>query len=232
MDGLTCQKRRKAPRAVGTTAEIADASRRGLALGIDLFALRRGGARLPAWLRKRQLRRNRRSKSPREKLRRRNRCEGVAVKAKAAVAKKKTAPKSKAKAPAPVKAKAIAKSNVSAKAKTVAKVKTVAKGRTAPRRGSADSDTDIRGNQDVETVRLKQKSRVARAGTGAGDLQGISTVEDVDSESADELLEEGQSFEAGIVSGVERAGNEASEVVTHEVLEDDVPLEYDDEDRP
>jgi hypothetical protein len=154
----------------------------------------------------------------------------VAVKAKAAVAKKKPAPKAKAKAP--VKAKAAAKSNVSAKAKTAAKVKTVAKGRTAPRRGSADSDTDIRGNQDVETVRLKQKSRVARAGTGAGDLQGISTVEDVDSESADELLEEGQSFEAGIVSGVERAGNEEGEVVTHEVLEDDVPLEYDDEDRP
>lgn len=154
----------------------------------------------------------------------------VAVKAKAAAAKKKPAPKAKAKAPAAVKAKAVAKGNVAAKA--TAKAKTVAKGRTAPRRGSADSDTDIRGNQDVETVRLKQKSRVARAGTGAGDLQGISTVEDVDSESADELLEEGQSFEAGIVSGVERAGNETSEVVTHEVLEDDVPLEYDDEDRP
>jgi hypothetical protein len=55
----------------------------------------------------------------------------------------------------------------------------------------------------------------------------------VDSESADELLEEGQAFEAGIVSGVEKAGNaEESEVVTHEVLEDDVPKEYDDEDRP
>ena len=90
-----------------------------------------------------------------------------------------------------------------------------------------------RGSQEVETVRLKPKSRVARAGTGAGDLQGISIVEDVDSESADELLEEGQAFEAGIVSGVERAGNaEESEVVTQEVLEDDVPKEYDDQDRP
>jgi hypothetical protein len=86
----------------------------------------------------------------------------------------------------------------------------------------------------VETVRLKPKSRVARAGTGAGDLQGISIVEDVDSESADELLEEGQAFEAGIVSGVEKAGEDAeeSEVITHEVLEDDVPKEYDDDDRP
>lgn len=81
-------------------------------------------------------------------------------------------------------------------------------------------------------MRTKPRSRVARAGTGSGDLQGISTVEDVDSESEDELLEEGQSFEAGIVKGVERAGNEEGEVVTHEVLEDDVPREYDDEDRP
>jgi hypothetical protein len=81
-------------------------------------------------------------------------------------------------------------------------------------------------------VPMKQRSRVARAGAGSGDLQGISSVEDVDSESEDELLEEGQSFEAGIISGVEKAGNEEGEVVTHEVLEDDVPLEYDDEDRP
>ena len=47
------------------------------------------------------------------------------------------------------------------------------------------------------------------------------------------MLEEGQAFEAGIVTGVESAGNaEESEVITHEVLEDDVPKEYDDEDRP
>ena len=114
------------------------------------------------------------------------------------------------------------------KANAPAKRKTSPK-RTPPTRKRALS----RGSQDVETVRLKPKSRVARAGTGAGDLQGISIVEDVDSESADELLEEGQAFEAGIVSGVEKAGNaEESEVVTHEVLEDDVPKEYDDEDRP
>jgi hypothetical protein len=159
-------------------------------------------------------------------------------------------PAAKAKTSAPAKAKVVAKSKPVAKSKLVAKskiaakgkalakpkaianAKTVAKARTAPRRGSSDSDTDLRGNQDVETVSLKPRSRVARAGAGTGDLQGISNVEDVDSESADELLEEGQSFEAGIISGVEKAGNEESEVVTHEVLEDDVPLEYDDEDRP
>jgi hypothetical protein len=151
--------------------------------------------------------------------------------AKKAKAKPKK-PAAKAKTSAPAKAKIVAKGKALAKPNAVAKTKTVAKARTAPRRGSSDSDTDLRGNQDVETVSLKPRARVARAGAGTGDLQGISSVEDVDSESEDELLEEGQAFEAGIIKGVERAGDEVSEVVTHEVLEDDVPLEYDDEDRP
>ena len=152
----------------------------------------------------------------------------------------------KAKISTTAKAKPIAKSKIAAtaKSKVVAKAKgkiapkakpaktTVAKARTAPRRGAADPDTDLRANQEVEIVSAKPRSRVARAGAGSGDLQGISTVEDVDSESEDELLEEGQSFEAGIIGGVERAGDEeGSEVVTHEVLEDDVPREYDEEDR-
>jgi hypothetical protein len=159
------------------------------------------------------------------------------------MAKKKAAPKKLKKATAAASAKKVAQKTklaASAKKKPVAKAKIAtkanlaAKQKTAPKRTKAISQASIvQGNQDVETVRLKPKSRVARAGTGAGDLQGISVVEDVDSESADELLEEGQAFEAGIVSGVEEAGNaEESEVVTHEVLEDDVPKEYDDEDRP
>ena len=158
------------------------------------------------------------------------------------MAKKKAAPKKLKKAAKVASAKKVAQKKkvaASAKKKPVAKAKIATKAssaakKTAPKRTLAVSQASIvQGNQDVETVRLKPKSRVARAGTGAGDLQGISIVEDVDSESADELLEEGQAFEAGIVSGVEKAGNaEGSEVVTHEVPEDDVPKEYDDEDRP
>ena len=159
------------------------------------------------------------------------------------MAKKKAAPKKLKKAAKAASVKKVAQKTklaASAKKKPVAKAKiatnanSAAKKKTAPKRTKAVSRSSIvQGNQDVETVHLKPKSRVARAGTGAGDLQGISIVEDVDSESADELLEEGQAFEAGIVSGVEKAGNgEESEVVTHEVLEDDVPKEYDDEDRP
>ncbi|HXM95475.1 MAG TPA: hypothetical protein VOA64_14680 [Candidatus Dormibacteraeota bacterium] len=90
-----------------------------------------------------------------------------------------------------------------------------------------------RKNQSVETVSLEPKGLGTRAGVGAGDLQGISILENVDSESAEELLEEGQAFEAGIISGVEDAPDaDKSEVTTHEVPQDDVPGEYDDKDRP
>ena len=51
-----------------------------------------------------------------------------------------------------------------------------------------------------------------------------------DSESVDELLEEGNTFEAGVVKGVEDADDaDEKEVRTHEVPEDDVPGEYQDE---
>ncbi len=62
---------------------------------------------------------------------------------------------------------------------------------------------------------------------GSGDLQGLSDVEGADSESVDELLEEGNAFEADVVAGVEEAANaDEKEVRTHEVPEDDVPDEY------
>jgi hypothetical protein len=67
----------------------------------------------------------------------------------------------------------------------------------------------------------------------SGDTQGLSDVEGADSESVRELLEEGNSFEAEAVMGVENAPDaDASEVRTKEVPEDDVPHEYDDADRP
>jgi len=58
----------------------------------------------------------------------------------------------------------------------------------------------------------------------------LSRLEGADSESVDELIEEGNAFEADVVSGVERADdNDEQEVHTHEVPEDDVPGEYLDE---
>ena len=67
----------------------------------------------------------------------------------------------------------------------------------------------------------------SRSGLQSGDLQGVRGVESANSESVDELLEEGNAFEAGIVAGVEQAEDDAArEVHTHEVPEDDVPEEY------
>jgi hypothetical protein len=69
-----------------------------------------------------------------------------------------------------------------------------------------------------------------RSGGQSGDLQGLSNVESADSESVDELLEEGNAFEADAVKGVEDAGDfDEREIHTHEVPEDDVPGEYLDE---
>jgi hypothetical protein len=68
------------------------------------------------------------------------------------------------------------------------------------------------------------------SGLQSGDLQGLSNVESVDSESVDELMEEGNAFEAGVVSGVEDSRERnGKEVRTREVPEDDVPGEYLDE---
>jgi hypothetical protein len=61
----------------------------------------------------------------------------------------------------------------------------------------------------------------------SGDTQGLSNLAGADSESVEELLEEGQSFEAGIIRGVENAPDaDVAEVTTREVPQDDVPLEY------
>lgn len=71
----------------------------------------------------------------------------------------------------------------------------------------------------------------AEATGQSGDTQGIPDAAEADSESVEELLEEGQSFDAGIVSGVERAPDpDVAEVTTREFPEDDVPQEYLDKD--
>jgi len=70
------------------------------------------------------------------------------------------------------------------------------------------------------------------AGGQSGDNQGLSRRESADSESVEELSEEGQEYEAEVVSGVENARDpDQSEVTTKEVPEDDVPSEYDEQDQ-
>jgi hypothetical protein len=55
----------------------------------------------------------------------------------------------------------------------------------------------------------------------------LSDVAEEGSESVEELVEEGQSFEAEVIGGVEDAPDaDVAEVHTKEVPEDDVPSEY------
>jgi hypothetical protein len=83
-------------------------------------------------------------------------------------------------------------------------------------------------SQSVDTVTFALEGRGAQSGEQSGDLQGLSNVQGADSESVDELLEEGNAFEAEVVKGVEDAGDaDEREVRTHEVPQD-VPGEYPD----
>lgn len=67
----------------------------------------------------------------------------------------------------------------------------------------------------------------------SGDNQDLPSDPEADSESVEELVEEGNAFEADAIEGVEDAEDaDVSEVTTREVPEDDVPDEYlDDEDK-
>ena len=61
----------------------------------------------------------------------------------------------------------------------------------------------------------------------SGDTQGLSDVPEAGTESVEELVEEGQSLEAALISGVEDAPDaDVAEVHTKQVPEDDVPPEY------
>jgi hypothetical protein len=66
----------------------------------------------------------------------------------------------------------------------------------------------------------------------SGDIQQLPDRADADSESVEELAEQGNAFEADAVEGVETAKDpDVSEVKTREVPEDDVPPEYQNEDK-
>jgi len=78
-----------------------------------------------------------------------------------------------------------------------------------------------------QSVAVALEGQEAPASEESGDLQGLSNVAGADSESVDELLEEGNAFEAEVISGVESALDpDEAEVTTHEVPEDDVSSEH------
>jgi N utilization substance protein A len=76
--------------------------------------------------------------------------------------------------------------------------------------------------------RQKMRDETGPGSAGqSGDLQQISDSEFADSESIEELVEEGNAFEADAVYGVESAPDpDVAEVRTRQIPEDDVPEEY------
>src|SRR5260370_31838229 len=100
--------------------------------------------------------------------------------------------------------------------KKATKAKAVAK-KTARRKTASVPKKKPRGTQSETVVSYPPEKRRLRTGGQSGDLQGLSNVEGADSESVDELLEEGNAFEADVVSGVDAPGGpEGLKVQTHE----------------
>jgi hypothetical protein len=96
---------------------------------------------------------------------------------------------------------------------------------------SGTSSTKTRTPSRGENAAFGRNAARSRSGTQSGDLQGLRNIESADSESVNELLEEGNAFEADVVAGVEHAdADQEREVHTQEVPEDDVPGEYLDKD--
>jgi N utilization substance protein A len=99
----------------------------------------------------------------------------------------------------------------------------------APQLGTALDleEVQIRGPQAAEEkAELQPETEQGLSAGQAGSLQGLSDVAEAAPESVDELLEEGNAFEAEVVAGVEEAPNaDQGEVRTHETPEDDVPGE-------
>jgi hypothetical protein len=115
----------------------------------------------------------------------------------------------------------------------VARKPALAKKAASPRKLAPKKKTPLmkarpRGKSEGrDTIVFEPKGLGAPSGGQSGDLQGLSNRAGADSESVDELLEEGNAFEAEIVKGIEDVPNaDEGEVRTHEVPEDDVPDEY------
>jgi hypothetical protein len=104
--------------------------------------------------------------------------------------------------------------------------------KAAPKKAKRKKQSVPGKSQRVATVAFRPEGLRPRSGGQSGNLQGLSSRPGADSESVDELLEEGNAFEAEAVEGVEDAADpDEGEVVTHEVPEDDVPGEYLDKDK-
>jgi len=131
---------------------------------------------------------------------------------------------------------------MSPKKKSGKKTKQKSKKAAAKRSAPPKKKSTVSSRSGRNRVARKKSASRSRRATPARDRKllaappspddmGLSNAASADSESVDELLDEGNAFEAGVVSGLERADrSEGKEVRTKEVPEDDVPDEYLDKD--
>ena len=92
----------------------------------------------------------------------------------------------------------------------------------------------LRGmNEPVEIAAVELRGLGARSGGQSGDIQGLSRLQIGNSESVEELVEEGQDREAEMVSAVENVPDADATVLPRkereaeeEVIEEEVPPEY------
>ena len=120
------------------------------------------------------------------------------------------------------------------KSRAVSKKKARVSAKGTPKKAAAKRETAKKSvrtrsgfaaqREVVGNVVYEPAGRGARAAGQSGDLQGLSDRRRSSSQSVDELLEEGNAFEAEVLKGVEDVEDE-EEVRTHEVPEDDVPGE-------
>lgn len=152
--------------------------------------------------------------------------------------KKKLSTPKKSSARKPASSKAALKKSA-AKKKTTAKKpapkKVVARKKVTPKKSTARKSKPRKiplrpKPQGLDAPEIERGLVRARAGVLSGDLQGLSRKAKSNSESVDELVQEGNAYEAGILLGVEEADNaDEGEVMSHEELADDIPGEYLDE---
>jgi len=79
----------------------------------------------------------------------------------------------------------------------------------------------------MNTAKTRKNEQGSNSAGQSGDIQEMPNAAGADSQSVEELAEEGNAFEADAVEGVEGAKDpDVAEVTTRQVPEDDVPAEY------
>jgi len=124
------------------------------------------------------------------------------------------------------------KNKLAALKKASAKAKPAVKKKRASKKKSAAKRTTRRRAEVINPIAPTGRRGLGpESGGQSGDTQGLSRRSYDDSESVEELMEEGQYMEAEAVSGVENARDaDQGEVRTTQFPEDDVPEEYQNED--